>query len=613
MRIGCGAAARANPRKKTRIFGGYTHCSSLWPSLMTHSESTIIPRLVGPLVALCTFFISGVALAGGGPENVFLVVNSTSADSIAVANAYGAARGVPPINVFMLAWAGSKESVSITQFKDEILGPVLRGIDARRLSAQIDMIVYASDFPWRIDYQEALPPDLAKNDPFPSGSLTGMTMLFGAVRSGVPAWLEPKSNRYFRPVAADGVPTATLGFRGWYGWGTDGRLLEAGGNRYLLSVMLGVTDGRGNTVDEVVTYLARSAAADGSRPKGTVYLMTNSDVRTTTRSAAFPATVKALEQLGVRAEIASGTLPVGKKDVAGLTTGTPSFDWAASRSTILPGAICENLTSYGGIFTESAGQTPLSEFLKAGAAGSSGTVIEPYSIQAKFPHPSIHVHYGRGANLAEAFYQSVSSPYQLLVVGDPLCQPWAVIPEVRAALADGNPLEPGVRLAGPIKVMPSATLSDGGAADRFELFIDGMRVASCTSGESLSLDTRILADGHHELRVVAIAATSIETQGRLVLPVVFANGTKTLTMKALPDRIGANRKVTVSIDGTGIEGATVFAMGRVLGRISGPSGTLDVPATMLGRGRVTIHATGRGGSSAAESVNATPVTVTVMD
>ena len=63
-------------------------------------------------------------------------------------------------------------------------------------------------------------------------------------------------------------------------------------------------------------------------------------------------------------------------------------------------------------------------------------MIEPYSIQAKFPHPGIHVHYCRGASLAEAFYQSVNAPYQLLVVGDPLCQPWATIPQVAATRGD---------------------------------------------------------------------------------------------------------------------------------------------------------------------------------
>lgn len=553
------------------------------------------------------------ARGGGGPENLFLVVNPTSGDSIAVANAFIASRGLPPINVFMLPWAGDKEATTIGRFRDEIITPILRGIDARRLSTQIDMIVYSSDFPWRIDYREALSPELAQKDTFPSGSLTGMTMLFAAVQSGVPAWLDPESNRYYRPLGGDGMPVSTEGFRGWYGWGNDGRMLEAGGNRYLLSAMLGVTAGRGNTVREVAAGLERAAAADGTRPAGTIYLMTNQDIRTTTRSAAFPATVKVLEKLGVKAEIASGTLPKGRHDVAGLMTGTPSFDWAASGSTILPGAICENLTSFGAIFTPSAGQTPLSEFLRAGAAGSSGTVIEPYSIQAKFPHPGIQVHYCRGASLIEAFYQSVNSPYQLLVVGDPLCQPWALIPQVTATLADGGPLEPGAALAGTVEIVPTAVVSDGGAADRFELFLDGVRVDSCGSGGRLSLDTTSLADGYHELRVVAIAATTVETQGRLVVPVSFANHGRTLTLAVAPQRMPLAGKVTISLEGEAIDGALVFSTGRVLGRITGGSGTLEVPAVMLGRGRVTIHATGRGGRSAAESVNAVPVTVEVGD
>ena len=551
------------------------------------------------------------ASAGGGPENIFLVVNSTSADSIAVANAYVATRGIPPINVFSLPWAGSKEAVPIGRFRDEILGPILRGIDARRLAPQIDMIVYSSDFPWRIDYKDALPQELAKKDTFSSGSLTGMTMLFGAVRSGGPAWLDTQSNRYYRPIGPEGVPSTTLGFRSWYGWGTDGRLLEAGGNRYLLSVMLGVTAGRGNTVDEVIGYLDRAASADGTRPSGTIYLMTNGDVRTTTRSAVFPATVKALEKIGVNAEIASGTLPVNKRDVAGLTAGTASFDWPASKSIILPGAICENLTSYGAIFTSSAGQTPLSEFMRAGAAGSSGTVIEPYSIQAKFPHPGIHVHYCRGASLAEAFYQSVQSPYQLLVVGDPLCQPWAVMPEVRASFERGESLEPAAKLEGKVELIPGATLPEEAVADRFELFVDGMRVASCGAGGRLSLDTTVLADGYHELRVVAISASAVETQGRVVIPVTFANGTKTLSVTAAPQKIPADGTLSLKVEGTGIDGTLVFMAGRILGRITGASGQLEIPAAMLGRGRVTIHATGRGGLSAAESVNASPVTMDV--
>ncbi|MBM4057072.1 MAG: hypothetical protein FJ275_02380 [Planctomycetes bacterium] len=551
--------------------------------------------------------------AGGGPENVFLVVNPTSNDSIAVANAYVAARGIPPINVFMLPWAGSKEAVPLDRFREEILGPVLKGIASRRLAVQIDCIAYSADFPWRVDYRDSLPPEVAKLDTFPSASLTGMTMLFQSLDGG-PNWLEPQSNDYYRPLGSDGVPVETVGFRSWYGWGPDGRLLEAGGGRYLLAVMLGVTTGRGNTVHEVAASLKRAASADGSKPAGTIYLMTNGDFRTLTRSGVFPATVKALATLGVKAEIVSGVLPQGKKDVAGLMTGTPTFEWPASGSTILPGAICENLTSFGAIFTPSSSQTPLSHFIRAGAAGSSGTVVEPYSIQAKFPHAGIHVHYCRGANLVEAFYQSVNSPYQLLVVGDPLCQPWATIPRVEATLADGDELlTAGGVLSGTVAIAPRASLPDGGECDRFELFVDGVRVDSCGPGGTLTIDTTTLADGHHELRVVAIAASPVETQGRVVIPVMFSNHGRTLVMSVTPRRVPVDGTVTVSLEGEKLEGVLVFATGRMLGRLRAGTGSLDVPAAMLGRGSVTIHATGRAGRTARESVNALPVTVEVSE
>jgi hypothetical protein len=554
------------------------------------------------------------AWAGGGPENVAVVVNPTSSESLAVANSFVAARRIPAINVFMVPWPGSKDATTINRFRAEILAPILRGIESRRLAAQIDYIVYSADFPWRIDYREALPPELVKQDTFPSGSLTGMTTLYAAVQGNGPGWLDPESNRYYRPLGPDGVPEETLGFRGWYGWGKDGRLLEAGGTGYLLSVMLGVTTGRGNTVAEVDAYLRRAAEADGTRPRGTIYLMTNQDVRTTTRSGPFPATVRALQQLGVKAEIGSGSLPERKRDVAGLMTGTPTFNWSESGSTILPGAICENLTSFGGIFTPAAGQTPLTEFLRAGAAGSSGTVIEPYSIQAKFPHAGMHVHYCRGASLAEAFYQSISAPYQLLVVGDPLCQPWAIIPQVEVLLADGGgPLEAGGTVSGTLALEPRATLPGSGTADRFELFVDGVRADSCGPGGRLSLETTALADGHHELRVVAISATPIETQGRAVIPVVFANHGRSLTLSVSPRRVPLSGAVEVTLKGSGVDGVLVFSTGRILGRLTESSGTLKIPAVMLGRGPVMIHATGRGGRTQAESAKAVPVAVDVGD
>jgi len=568
------------------------------------------------VVSLVTGGMAGTARGGGGPEGVFLVVNPTSAESLAVANAFARLRNVPPINVFMLPWTGGDEATTVARFRGEILAPILRAIDSRRLATQIDCVVYSSGFPWRIDYVDELPAGLRENDKFPSASLTGMTMLYGAVQSGTPGWLDPESNDYYRPLDPSGVPASTCGFRGWYGWGQQGELMEAGGSRYLLAAILGVTAGRGNSVAEITAYLRSAASADGTKPKGTIYFVTNSDVRTTTRSGVFPTAVKALTALGVQAEIVNGTLPVRKRDVAGLMTGTPTFDWNASGSTILPGAICENLTSFGGIFTPSAGQTPLSEFLRAGAAGSSGTVTEPFSLQAKFPHASIQVHYARGASLAEAFYQSVHAPYQLLVVGDPLCQPWATIPKVEVVTAaDSKLLESGARVSGTLDLEPRASLPEGGTADRFELFVDGVRVAQAGLGERLSLDTSAMADGHHELRVVAITSSRVETQGRAIIDVVVANhdDDRGLELAVEPRRVNRSGTVRIAVTGKGVEGAVVFAMGRVLGRTTAAEESIEVPAEVLGVGPVTIRANGRGGATAADGVNATPVTIEVID
>ena len=105
----------------------------------------------------------------------------------------------------MLPWQDSVESTTIARFRNELLAPIVKAIDSRRLSTQIDCIAWSSDFPWRIDYKDELPPELAAKDTYPSASLTGMTMLFTAVQSGGPAWLDPESNDYYRPLARDGV------------------------------------------------------------------------------------------------------------------------------------------------------------------------------------------------------------------------------------------------------------------------------------------------------------------------------------------------------------------------------------------------------------------------
>ena len=121
----------------------------------------------------------------------------------------------------------------------------------------------------------------------------------------------------------------------------------------------------------------------------------------------------------------------------------------------------------------------------------------------------IQVHYARGCTLAEAFYQSVHGPYQLLIVGDPLCRPWAKIPQVSVP-----GVEPGSRGAGQADAQARRHAARRGARRSLRVVRRRRARPRCKPGDSLDLSTAKLADGYHELRVVAIGPGPIESQGR---------------------------------------------------------------------------------------------------
>jgi uncharacterized protein (TIGR03790 family) len=304
------------------------------------------------------------------------------------------------------------------------------------------------------------------------------------------------------------------GFRHQQQWGANGNPIQNGRQSYLMSTVLAVTRGRGLSPDEAIENLRRSVAVDSTYPQGTIYYLRNKNIRSTSRDGLFPSAVSILNAGGIKVRIIDGIVPKDTGDVQGLMVGAAKFDWNSSGSTIQPGAICEHFTSYGGVMRANASQTPLTEFLKFGAAGSSGTVAEPYAIAAKFPDAFIHVRYAAGCCLAESFYQSVTGPYQLLIVGDPLCQPWATPPHIAV-----NGLTPNQEVSGEVTATPTSTDD----VSRFEFYVDGQLRLSCRPGESRQLDSTTLSNGPHEIRIVAVSDTPVETRSRTIIPVQITN------------------------------------------------------------------------------------------
>ena len=361
----------------------------------------------------------GLFTAGHGrrrARNVLLVINPRSPASLSIANHYIQLRRIPACNLFFLPWDPKADTTDIGTFRQQILFPILRTIQDRNLTNQIDYIIYSCDFPWGISVNSDLEkpteellregaalkamsdrnsegkPDQAKPPTkanllqlyTPIASLNGLTYLWEPVAAENPMYLSMCSNNYLRhPIERDVAPA--IGFRGTRRYDQQGEAVATSGRRYFLSMMLGVTAGRGNTPDEVIDYLRRSATADGTHPKGTIYYVENDDIRSKVRQQHFPAAVRDLRRLGVAAEILQGTVPLNKRDVQGVMMGTAGFDWKASGSNILAGAICEHFTSFGGVMTRDSVQTPLTEFLRYGAAGSSGASRNRLPFHGSFP------------------------------------------------------------------------------------------------------------------------------------------------------------------------------------------------------------------------------------
>ena len=665
----------------------------------------MIQRTTPHLVLFFAFFCwCGVSQAGGGPENLVLVVNADSQTSKLIANYYIQLRDISPRNVIYLGSVPKEEVTSFARFKNRILIPIVKQIQAKGLGEQIDYVVYSADFPTAVKIGEEVD-ELARiveerslqkfnRQVFrPVASINALTYFMRQVIQGDKSYISLQANAYmrirntsllskpfvgaaqerfdealqlfrnedydaaikiFEPLArqhpnqiavsywlartyakkndtesslkwlqravtsgwsfrrftdADlafglvvnnpefkrivaSMPDNSFeylpsqGFRSFYHWGYNGMIngTSEEGATYVLSTVLATTGARGTSEREALDQMTRSVRADGTRPKGTFYFTETGDIRTKCRKSGIAQAVEELIELGFKTRVINSKFPSGKRDMIGLTVGTANFDFPQSKNQIMPGAICENLTSFGGRLGNQPGQTPLTEFIAAGAAGSSGTVTEPLSIAQKFPDPRVHVHYVNGCSLAESFYQSVHGPFQLLIVGDALCQPWAVFPKFEL-----QGIEPGETVSG-IRALSFDFSGSPVRVRGIEFYMDGKLISRLERTGGFSFNSGDIADGYHELRIVAVAENSVETQGRVIVPFFVSNQNQEVTLERQSNSTRLEDTLTFAVSANCGERIELLHNDRVLAKSDARQATFEVPASTLGRGPVQLIA-----------------------
>jgi uncharacterized protein (TIGR03790 family) len=416
---------------------------------------------------------------------VLLLLNGKSADSIEIGKEYARLRNIPEANIVRLdiapPAAGSFPVMSPQEFERSIWEPATTAMKERGIDDHVLAWVYSTDFPVTI-----------KSDP--ELSIQGLTFL----RNKLPDPEKVKKGSFASalfggPDRPEGTAYSSQTFDVLKTW--------LGDEMPLPSMTLGCLGEKGNTRDTVLNCLKKGSTSDGTRPDGTVYFVTVDDIRSKCREWQYVQARNELQRLGIRAEI-SKVFPAGGQKIIGMMTGAITVRPEDGNNVYVPGAMAEHLTSAAADFRNSD-QTKFSAWIQAGATASAGTVTEPFCLWTKFPNAYFFVHYGSGCTMIESFFQSIRCPLQILLVGDPLAQPWAATGEIAL---DGIA---GEQVSGAVQVGINVKEPDKTAYRKFMFLLDGKVVGN---GRILQLDTAALSEGEHVLRAVAYKVGTARSQ-----------------------------------------------------------------------------------------------------
>lgn len=526
------------------------------------------------------------ALAGGGPQNVLLIVDPESADGKAVANYYLAARGVPLENVVYL----DPQAANYPTWVDDKLDVLFGMLANRGVEDHIDYIVVAPGVSFYVPAAGFIWDPCSPVRRFSMSSVFTMAFLAEDILASSSQNSQGPMTYSTRNQYASDNNTA-IGFDSslrWFRGIPDDR---EGSRQYFIGMMLGYTGARGNSVGEILDLIDRSVAVDGTMASGasTFYFMeTTDDARSGPRDAFYPVVVAALQGLGFGAEhLCCDPLPIGRHDCLGIMTGWANPDIMGGDFTIMPGAFCDHLTSFAGTFDNSS-QTKMSDWIRKGASGSHGTVEEPCNYSGKFPNPRLHVYYAQGLSLGESLLRSlIFTPYQGLMYGDPLTRPFAYIPQVDVPDAPTGPV------SGTLVLTPEATTDNPDAGvGFFELYIDGVFRGQVGAGGSFQVDTTLLADGFHDVVVAAFEDSLVATQGHWFGTVEVNNFGRSVSVAASPTTgdLGTLFTVSVAASGGAVREIRLLHNGRVLGAVQGPAGEFPIWGSVLGGTTVQLVA-----------------------
>jgi hypothetical protein len=562
--------------------------------------------------------LSTAAFAGGGGENMLLVVNPNDEASLRIANAYATLRDIPDSNILFIApntRAGYPVFDSITtSFAPTYMTPISDALTARGIDGQIDYIATIGQ-PQTIagTYKAANGTSVSVKESL-NYALSMMTQLqrgmpFGSADSGPPYYTTSDAGAAWR--RSELLQNAPPASGTWsYVTGSNAAIhhstqytIPAGvtkppGYNYAQWYMSGNVGNAGMfalTPQQIINNLAYTVAADGTKPAGRIYFEDNGDVlRSGTRKVYWPsvqAYMTAHNIQWVQETNVNGSTPLNRNDVRGAVIGaaTPKYP---NGSVYLPGSYVDDLTSNAGGYASNS-QVKQDKTLLTGAGATAGSITEPYAVQDRFTYASVFVFSNDGSTLGEAHYKAVNRPDIDMFEGDMLSQAYADVPKVTLNSAPAN----YATVSGAITINASAALvapitTTATGIARLDLFVDGLKRATVNAASGdLGLDTTQLSDGVHQVRVVAYNNSAAEVQGYTLSNITVNNKGESVASSvggAGPLQAYWNENLSIptsAVTGTGtVTSIQLQSLGRVVGSVNGASGNISLDAKTLAYG-----------------------------
>ncbi|MDF7801268.1 hypothetical protein P4C99_17450 [Pontiellaceae bacterium B1224] len=522
------------------------------------------------------------------PHEVLLLVNRKSQDSLKVANTYIAARQIPRYNVVYLdipetAYGGTA-TITPEQFTQLIWEPANAVVQERGLDQQILAWVYSVDFPIRVKTDSSDRKQM---------SVSGLTFL----RNKIPDLKLVEEGTYLSRIFGGpsqnfelNLNSMSLGMQK-KGLGPNANVppeaawLESGlGEQMPLpSMMLGYTGEKGNDVQTVIDCMGQGLKSDFRGRRAGIYFVQSEDVRSTCREWQFYPAVNELKTRRISAEVTTN-FPSGQSNVMGILMGAENVDPSQIKS-FAPGAMAEHLTSWSAEFQKR--QSKVTEWIKAGATGSAGAVVEPYSNPNKFPSARFFVHYAAGCTMLESFYQSIACPLQLLMIGDPLAKPYAVPFNVKILGADS--------IKSDFTYLANAESKFKNVQFQYAFFVDGMLIQPFSDDGTVYLRVHKMDDGYHELRVVASIKHMIEFSMSVEKPITITRSGRSISILPNISRLAKHEHgLKVEVGGLEMPKKVRLISGELLldEKVYDPEVELVLDELMVGEGPNQVQVVG---------------------